>query len=67
MDPLEQYTRLRCQELEAQAAAHRRARQLLAAERRRPSRALRLYARLWWASRPRAAAWAPTLFESASP
>ncbi|OZM81980.1 hypothetical protein [Pseudonocardia sp. MH-G8] len=30
---------------------------------RRPSRLVRLYARLWWASRPRAATWAPGLFD----
>ncbi|TQM15064.1 hypothetical protein [Pseudonocardia kunmingensis] len=44
-------------------AAHRR---LVRAcrGRRRPSRVLRLYARLWWASRPRAAAWTPGLFDT---
>jgi hypothetical protein len=66
VDPLEQLVHLRRMEMEASAAAHRLVRQH-AALRTRPSRALRLYARLWWASRPRAAGWAPTLFESASP
>jgi hypothetical protein len=46
---------------EAAAADWRRARVCRGA-RRRPSVALRLYARLWWASRPRAAAWTPGLF-----
>jgi hypothetical protein len=32
--------------------------------RARPTRLLRLYARLWWASRPRAAAWTPDLFDT---
>ena len=65
MDPLELYTHLRRQELEAAAAAHRRARLFRAAGHRRPSRALRLYARLWWATRPRAAAWTPGLLDPA--
>lgn len=59
MDPLELYVRLRRRDLEAEAAAHRRRRTC-----RRPSPVLRLYARIWWASRPRAAAWAPGLFEA---
>ncbi len=67
MDPLEQFVYLRRQETEAAAAAHRLARERRDQLRPGPSRAMRLYARLWWASRPRAAAWAPTLFESASP
>jgi hypothetical protein len=67
MDPLQQYAHLRRREMEAAAAAHRLVRQQRAALRRRPSPVLRLYARLWWASRPRAAAWAPALFESAGP
>lgn len=65
MDPLVQYVHLRRTEMEAVAAAHRVLRQRRAALRTRPSRVLRWYARLWWASRPRAAAWAPALFESA--
>lgn len=60
MEPLEQIARLRRRELEAEAAAYRAARHHVA---RRPSPALRLYARLWWASRPRAAAWTPGLLE----
>lgn len=62
MHPYEQYLRLRRAELEAAAAADRRARACTPAGR--PSLALRLYARLWWASRPRAAAWAPGLFDA---
>lgn len=66
MDPLAEFMRQRREELEAAAAAHRLARQLrMSARRPRPSRLMRLYARLWWASRPRAAAWTPGLFESA--
>jgi hypothetical protein len=49
-------------ELEASAAAHRIARECIRARAARPSVVLRLYARLWWASRPRAAAWTPGLF-----
>jgi hypothetical protein len=59
VDPLEQYVHLRREELEAAAAAHRLARRSRSA---RPSLVLRIYARLWWASRPRAAAWTPGLF-----
>jgi hypothetical protein len=47
------------QSREAAAAADRLARTC-----RRPSPVLRIYARLWWASRPRAAAWTPGLFET---
>jgi hypothetical protein len=61
VDPLEQIVRLRRRELEAEAAAYRAARRHVA--RGRPSPVLRLYARLWWASRPRAAAWIPGLLE----
>ena len=46
---------------EAAAAGRRLARGCRTA-RGRPSIVLRLYARLWWASRPRAAAWTPGLF-----
>ena len=61
MDPFEHFAHLHRHEMEAQAAAYRAARRA----RARPSRALRLYARLWWASRPRAAAWTPGLLEPA--
>ena len=68
MDPLEHHARLRRRDLEAEAAAHRLARECTRSARvvrgARPSLVLRLYARLWWASRPRAAAWAPGLFDS---
>jgi hypothetical protein len=60
VDPLEQHVHLRRRELEAAAAAHRTARRCRGYAR--PSPVLRLYARLWWASRPRAAAWTPGLF-----
>lgn len=54
-----EFPHLRHAELLAEAAAHRRHRPRTP----RPSRVLRLYARLWWASRPRAAAWVPTLLD----
>ncbi|HYH31747.1 MAG TPA: hypothetical protein VD903_15315 [Pseudonocardia sp.] len=55
-------------EREAAAAAYRLARACRRARRRGgPSWPLRLYARLWWASRPRAAAWTPGLFETPVP
>lgn len=52
MDP--QYGHLRHEELLAAAAGHRLAR---ACRRPRPPLALRLYARLWWAGRPRVETW----------
>ena len=65
MDPFGQYLHLHRREMEAAAAAHRLARDCARAARgARPSLVLRLYARLWWASRPRAAAWTPGLFDS---
>jgi hypothetical protein len=64
VDPLEHHAHLRRRELEAAAAAHRLARDCTGPAR--PSLALRLYARLWWASRPRAAAWTPGLFDPRS-
>jgi hypothetical protein len=67
VDPFQQLVHLHRAEMEAAAAAHRLLRQRRAALRRRPSPALRLYARLWWASRPRAEAWAPALLEPAGP
>lgn len=58
MDGHAELTTIRRAEFEAAAARHRRAR-----DARRsgsgPSPLLRLYARLWWASRPRVAAWGP--------
>ena len=64
MDPLDP-ARTRRTELEARAAAYRMARDCTRGRpARRPSVILRLYARLWWASRPRAAAWTPGLFET---
>lgn len=65
MDSHEQLVRLRRKEMEAAAAAHRLRKQCRGpAADARPSPALRLYARLWWASRPRAAAWTPALFDA---
>ena len=61
MTPMDGYAELaaiRRAELEAAATRHRRERALRRADRR-PSPVLRLYARLWWASRPRVAAWGP--------
>ncbi len=48
------------------AAAHWRLVRECRAASCRPSLAVRLYARLWWASRPRAAAWTPGLFDPRS-
>jgi hypothetical protein len=47
--------RLRHEELVAEADAARRARRCRGPAR--PGPLLRLYARLWWASRPRAGRW----------
>lgn len=41
------------------AADEHRLRMLAAGPGTRPSALVRLYTRLWWASRPRTAAWAP--------
>lgn len=62
MDPRLHLAHLRAAELQAAAAAHRLAR--TCRRDRRPALPVRLYARLWWASRPRAATWAPALFDS---
>lgn len=59
MDP--QYGHLRHEDLLAAAAEHRSAR---ACRRPRAPLALRLYARLWWASRPRVETWPPALLDS---
>jgi hypothetical protein len=66
VDPFafEMYERMRRRELQTAAAAHRTARDCARATG--PSPVLRLYARLWWASRPRAAAWIPGLFDPRS-
>jgi hypothetical protein len=66
VDPFafEMYVRMRRRELQTAAAAHRAARDC--ARGTGPSPVLRLYARLWWASRPRAAAWIPGLFDPRS-
>ncbi|MBW0117734.1 hypothetical protein [Pseudonocardia abyssalis] len=57
MNPHHLYGHLRHDELLAEAAQLRPARSF----RRR--RALRLYARLWWASRPRVETWPRALLE----
>jgi hypothetical protein len=64
VNPLEFHVHLRRRQLEDAAAAHRLARECRRAQAARPSPFLRVYARLWWASRPRAAAWTPGLFDS---
>lgn len=48
----------RAEELLRVADLHRRRRLV---RRPGPSLVVRVYARLWWASRPRAGAWAPAL------
>jgi hypothetical protein len=63
MDPIELYVQQRRREMEADARVQRQLREPRALCRR-PSPVLRLYARLWWASRPRV--WTPALFESAA-
>ncbi len=54
--------RLRGEQLQAEAAEFRLAR-ACRRSRRRPGLALRLYARLWWASRPRVESWSPALLD----
>ncbi len=56
MDPIEHLVHQRGAELRAAADEHRRARR-----QARPTLPLRLYSRLWWSARPRAAAWTPGL------
>jgi hypothetical protein len=61
MNPMDSHaaaTALHRQELERAAAEYRQARRCRP-ERTGPSPLLRLYARLWWASRPRVGAWGP--------
>jgi hypothetical protein len=58
MDGHAELAAIRRTELEAAAVRHRRERALHRADRG-PSPVLRLYARLWWASRPRVSAWGP--------
>ena len=42
-----------------EAAAHYRRHRAVRSATRGPSPTMRLYARLWWATRPRAGAWGP--------
>ena len=60
IDPYGQLARLHAQELR-RVADERRLRRL--ATHRRPSLLMRVYARLWWASRPRVGSWAPALVD----
>ena len=58
MNPLDGHAEIaatRRREMERAAAHHRLAR----SAPRGPSPVLRLYARIWWASRPRVGAWGP--------
>lgn len=60
MDVSNYLAHFRADELQTAATAYH-----LAKQSRRPRRRIaRLYARLWWASRPRAATWAPVLLEA---
>ncbi len=58
----EHLVRLRAAQLHADAAEFRLARSCRRPGRR-PGLALRLYARLWWASRPRVGSWSPALLD----
>lgn len=63
MDTFHYLAHFRAAELQTAASLHRMARD--ARRDPRPARRIaRLYARLWWASRPRAAAWAPALLDA---
>jgi hypothetical protein len=59
IDPYGHLAYLRAADLQRAADEHRR--HLLATAPRGPSLLLRLYTRAWWASRPRAERWAPSL------
>jgi hypothetical protein len=65
IDPYGHLAYLRAADLRRAAEEHRR--HLLAPVPRRPPLLLRLYARAWWASRPRAERWAPSLLEVLPP
>ncbi|MFC4943989.1 hypothetical protein [Pseudonocardia sp. GCM10023141] len=63
MDAHQYLAHFRAVELQTAAADHRLAR--LARDTPRRSRpVLRLYARIWWASRPRATSWASALLDA---
>lgn len=62
MNGHEHLARPRAAQLHAGAAEYRLAR-TCRRSRRRPGLALRLYARLWWASRPRVESWSPALLD----
>ena len=57
-DGFEAVAAARRAELERDAARYRLARRCRA-NTRKPSPVLRLYARIWWATRPRVDAWGP--------
>ncbi|MBN9097287.1 MULTISPECIES: hypothetical protein [unclassified Pseudonocardia] len=59
MDPHLYLAHLHAADLRAAADAHRLARELGRRDRR-PALPVRLYCRLWWAARPRPAAWPPS-------
>ena len=61
-DPYGHLAYLRAQELQRAAEDYRLG--MLAERRTCPPLVMRLYARAWWASRPRAHRWAPMLLES---
>ncbi len=64
MDFLQACADQRRRDSERAAASHRLRRECRRSAPRRPSRLLlRFYARVWWASRPRAAAWTPGLLD----
>jgi hypothetical protein len=61
-DPYGHLAYLRAEELRRAADEHRL--RVLAERPARPSLLLRLYARAWWASRPRAERWTPMLLDA---
>lgn len=65
-DPWMQLTAARMRDLHHEAEAHRLARGCRPPPVPR-ARIRRVYARLWWAARPRAAAWIPGLLEGRVP
>lgn len=60
MDTFQYLAHFRADELRSAAGEYRATKPA----RLRRRRIGRLYARLWWASRPRAATWAPALLEA---
>ena len=62
IDPYGHLAYLRAAELRSAADAHRL--RVLVDRPARPSLLLRLYTRVWWASRPRAERWTPMLLDA---